>query len=50
MPKEEAILVDRAHEPEIVVTRSLRPAALPAEAAAYLGPRRRLRSPSTRQD
>ena len=42
VPKEDAIILDLALEPEIVITKSLRPSELSAEAAAYLNPRRRM--------
>lgn len=42
VPSEEAALVDLEQEPELSITSALRPQQLPAEAHAYLNPRKRL--------
>jgi putative nucleotidyltransferase with HDIG domain len=42
VPKEEAIVVDLEHEPDVSVSRTLRPQELPAPAFAYLSPRKRM--------
>lgn len=42
VPKEEAIMLDLEKEPEINITKSIRPALLPPKVAAYLNPRKRV--------
>ena len=42
VPCDEAVLVDMEQEPELAVTKALRPQQLPAEAHAYLNPRKRV--------
>jgi putative nucleotidyltransferase with HDIG domain len=42
IPKAEALIVNLEHEPRLAITRSLRPAQLPAEALEYLNPRQQL--------
>ena len=42
VPKEEAILLDLEHEPELVIAKALRPALLPPAIYAYLSPRKRV--------
>lgn len=42
VPKEEAVLVDMAHETEFNIAKAVRPAQVPREVYAYLSPRRRV--------
>ena len=42
VPKEEALLLNLADEPDISVTSTLRPASLPREVFEYLSPRSRV--------
>jgi len=42
VPKEQAIMLDLEQEPEITITKSIRPALLPPKVAAYLNPRKRV--------
>lgn len=41
VPREEAVLVDMEVEPDVSITKTLRPAQLSQEAHAYLSPRKR---------
>ena len=41
VPKESAIIVDLEEEPEVTVTRTMRPQQLPQAAYDYLSPRKR---------
>ncbi len=42
VPKEEAIMIDLEQEPDINISKALRPVQLPAAALDYLSPRRRV--------
>ena len=42
VPKNQAIIVNLEEEPELTVTRSIRPSSLPPEVFAYLNPRTRV--------
>jgi putative nucleotidyltransferase with HDIG domain len=42
VPKDEAIMLDLEHEPEISISKALRPAQLPPQVLEYLSPRRRV--------
>lgn len=42
VPKEEAIMVDLEAEPDVSITRAMRPQQLSADAYAYLAPRKRM--------
>lgn len=42
VPKEKAIILNLENEPEISITKAIRPAALPPKVAAYLNPRKRV--------
>lgn len=42
VPKEAAIILNLEHEPEISITKAIRPATLPSKVVAYLNPRKRV--------
>ncbi|MBD9482778.1 DUF3391 domain-containing protein [Pseudomonas sp. PDM14] len=42
VPKEEALIVNLEHEPQLAIARSVRPAQLPAAELEYLNPRQQL--------
>lgn len=42
IPKEEAIILDLENEPDIIISKSLRPGQLPREVYDYLSPRKRM--------
>jgi len=42
VPKDKAIILNLENEPEISITKAIRPAALPPKVAAYLNPRKRV--------
>ncbi|HJV95635.1 MAG TPA: HD-GYP domain-containing protein, partial [Albitalea sp.] len=42
VPKEEAILAELEHEPDVTISRTLKPQQLPAPVFEYLSPRKRL--------
>ncbi len=42
VPKEEAIMLDLEHEPEVNISKAIRPSQLHAEIYGYLSPRRRI--------
>jgi hypothetical protein len=42
VPKEEAIMIDLEQEPDINISKAIRPVQLPAAALDYLSPRRRV--------
>jgi HD-GYP domain-containing protein (c-di-GMP phosphodiesterase class II) len=42
VPKEEAIMIDLEHEPQINISKALRPVQLPADVFEYLSPRKRV--------
>ena len=42
VPKDEAIILDLEHEPDVNISKAIRPAQLPAEVYGYLSPRKRI--------
>jgi putative nucleotidyltransferase with HDIG domain len=42
IPKDEAILVDMEHEPDLNIAKAIRPAQVPADVYNYLSPRKRV--------